>query len=110
MARPKQPIPRYIDPNFPLPEGLIDVAYMPLPDLSDEDLIEVEEIDLEQDFADDFVETLDEPDDAPDVPESFTVVDQIVRFAPDGSQVVDVIIEVEDVEGITKYDVRKTKT
>ena len=42
-------------------------------------------------------------------PNTITVVEQTVRFTPDGRAVVDVVIEVEDVPGIDDYDVRTTK-
>lgn len=42
-------------------------------------------------------------------PNSVTVVEQTIRFAPDGRAVVDVVIEVEDVPGVDNYDVRTTK-
>lgn len=43
------------------------------------------------------------------VPSYITVVEQVVRFNPDGTQVVDVTVEVEDVEGATNYDVKVAK-
>lgn len=106
MARPIQRVPRYIDPNFPIPAGLVDAMYEPLDDVSDEEQLG-DELEDEDEFE--FIDTLDEPDDAPGVPEQFTVISQTARFAPDGSRVVDIIVEVEDIIGITKYDVRKTK-
>ena len=42
-------------------------------------------------------------------PETFYVLDQTIRTAPDGSTVVDVVIEVEDGSNSTEYEVRVTK-
>jgi hypothetical protein len=42
-------------------------------------------------------------------PNSIVVAEQTIRFGPDGRAVVDVVIEVEDVPGISNYDVRTTK-
>lgn len=46
----------------------------------------------------------------PRPPTSFEVVGQIVRTQPDGSQVVDVTLEVPDMPGVKEYEVRVAKT
>lgn len=43
-------------------------------------------------------------------PEMVTVVSTSARQAPDGRTVIDVVIEVEDVPGITQYDIRVAKS
>jgi hypothetical protein len=42
-------------------------------------------------------------------PQTLTIVSQTIRIAPDGSSLVDVVIEVEDIPGVSNYDVRVTK-
>lgn len=42
-------------------------------------------------------------------PNTLTVVSQTVRFTADGRSVVDLLIDVEDVQGAVSYDVRVTK-
>lgn len=51
----------------------------------------------------------DEVGDQLDVPGTFEIISQTVRIGPDGSQVVDVIIDVEEVQGAVKYEVRMSK-
>ena len=43
------------------------------------------------------------------VPEIIGIVSQDVRVAANGTQVVDVIVEVTDIPGITNYEFRVTK-
>lgn len=42
-------------------------------------------------------------------PQFIEIVSQTIRIAPDGSSMVDVVINVEDIPGVTNYDVRVTK-
>lgn len=42
-------------------------------------------------------------------PQSIVIVSQTIRIAPDGSSLVDVVIDVEDIPGVSNYDVRVTK-
>lgn len=42
-------------------------------------------------------------------PESISIVQQVIKFAPDGRAYVDVIVEVENVPGITNYELRINK-
>lgn len=42
-------------------------------------------------------------------PQFIEIVSQTIRIAPDGSTLVDVVIDVEDIPGVTNYDVRVTK-
>lgn len=47
--------------------------------------------------------------DALPTPQFIEIVSQTIRIAPDGSSLVDVVINVEDIPGVTNYDVRVTK-
>lgn len=48
----------------------------------------------------------DELDDALGVPNNMTVISQTFRTAPDGRQVVDVVIEVDEIVDAVRYEVR----
>jgi hypothetical protein len=52
---------------------------------------------------------LEDSEDFIQVPEYVRIVEQQIRFAPDGTAVVDVIIEIDEVASATEYDVRVTK-
>lgn len=103
---------RDFDPNLDLPIGLKNANVVETPQEgivvdSPEDpaVFEFEEV-----FVDEDEEDLNEDfsNDTLDPPESLEIVDQNVRTGPDGRQVVDIIIEVEDVVGAQDYDIRIT--
>lgn len=48
----------------------------------------------------------DEVDDGVGVPQNMTIVSQTFRTAPDGRQVVDVVIEVDNIDDAVRYEVR----
>lgn len=102
----------YLDPNQPRPEGLTDVFY-PEDGVHDpSEYADTEsEIDYQEDTYDDDDSELEEDEvgDELDVPGSFEIVSQTVKTGPDGSQVVDVVIEVEEVPGAVKYEVRLSR-
>jgi hypothetical protein len=94
-------IPKTISRHFEIPEGLIDLQY-------EQD----EYIDGWDDAAEEIVDDTeidDQAGDQPDVPTNFTITQLPVRFGPDGSQIVDLLIEVEDVPEISNYEVHVTK-
>lgn len=93
-------VPYEVDEMFDVPEDVIGLTHG--------EYVETEEWAEENDEFDVIDDTM-EATDAPEVPTGFTVVQQIVRFGPDGSQVVDLVLDVEDIEEIVKYDVRVTK-
>jgi hypothetical protein len=101
---------KVFDPNTPIPFGLSDAAY------DDKELTELPEPDAEIDVQtettndDDSQINEDEVDDELGVPGYFEIVEQVVRTGPDGSQVVDIVIEIEDVPEAEDYQVRVTKT
>lgn len=97
-----------IDPNFAMPEGLSDVVES---GTNTDDFEEPREIDLEIDaFGDDY-EGLQEEEVAGDLepPEEINILPQVVRTAPDGRQVIDVYIEVEEAGNEINYEIRVTK-
>lgn len=97
-----------IDPNFSFPEGLSDVVQI---DANTLDYEEPVEIDLTIDSFGEEYEDLHGEGDGADIPapEYINVVSQTVRTAPDGRQVIDVVIEVESVMGALNYEMRVTK-
>lgn len=106
----------YFDPTLDVPEGLINVKVgyvdededtLPpvAPSQDDWDAIYQSE---EYNEEDDSNEEL-EGEDFLDVPNEIVIISQAVRTAPDGSQVVDVVIDVEEVSGLVDYQVRVTK-
>lgn len=102
-------IMREFDPRLPIPLGLKNVIIKELPD--DEvppDLFNSEEWDEGLDDEDSEIDD-DQIDEELDVPGSFEIISQTIRTAPDGTQVVDVVVDVEEVEGAVNYEVRITK-
>jgi hypothetical protein len=93
---------RDFDPNLEIPLGLKNARVLEKPELP-------EEVDGFTDFDDDTDDDDDLDEDGLGVPDGFTIVDQQVRTASDGSQVVDVIIEIDDIDGALNYEVRLTK-
>ena len=94
----------YLDPTFFIPDGLKEWEYDP-----NRNLVEYEDDGLGND-----TDLVDEGtgSGAPDklqVPDGFRIVSQKVRKLRDGSQVVDVVLYVDDVPGATKYELRVTK-
>lgn len=103
---------RYFDQSLYIPEGLSgvrikesdDAVYYAFPeenpDIDEQtDTMYDEDSELDEDAAEDELE----------VPGHFEVVSQTTRTAPDGSQVVDVVIDVEEVDGASKYEIRLGK-
>lgn len=68
------------------------------------------ELDIQLETLDDEGSELDEnaSNDILEPPGSFEILSQTVRTGPDGTQVIDIVIEVEDMPGATDYDVRVT--
>jgi hypothetical protein len=107
------PAKTVIDPRFDIPEGLDSFVYpdemTPVGnstgDGPDSDTVEIftgEPSDEESDIG-------DISHDAPPVPMDFIVVSQTIRTSPDGRQLVDVIIQTEDIPGVTHLEFRITK-
>lgn len=103
-----------IDPNFPLPPGIVDARY---PNQDEIDQGDVDEITFDGDDAVEanieFVEPNEEQEDNDPAilypPDSLAVVSQTVRMADNGQQVVDVVLEILDVDASIQIDVRMSK-
>lgn len=107
-----------IDPLFAIPEGAEDEFVFSREGTDVEFGDGTEGIDFDDSF--DSAETLESDYDYDDgdgdeyqtplaTPENIQVVSQVIRRAPGGQQVVDVIIQVDDVEEATDYEVQITK-
>lgn len=100
---------RDFDPNLDIPDGLKNAREITNRDgVADPDA----DLNIQFDTAYDEDSELDEDfiGEELGVPNSFKIVSQTVRTGMNGSHVVDVVIEVEDVDGAVNYDVRVTKT
>lgn len=102
---------RDFDPNLAIPIGLKNARVSRLPDVVDDIPEPDAEIDIQEEtlIDDDSDLNEDEIGDELDVPGTFEIISQTVRTDPNGNQVVDVVIDVEEVDGAVKYEVRMTK-
>lgn len=109
-----------VDPLFKVPEGAEDAFAYSREGTDTEEVSTYEVDDLSIDSVDDgYDESSDELDfdDGYDdqngvtleVPNAFSVISQVLRRAPGGQQVVDVIIQAEDVPGAVNYEIQVTK-
>lgn len=98
-----------IDPRFNIPPGVVDMRYKETDAPSDSVSSGAPESGIPGGSGEPFpTETPGRVSDLP-IPNSITVVEQIIKTAPDGTTLVDVIIEVEDSNAfVTQYDVRVT--
>lgn len=107
-----------VDPNFPLPDELQFAVYAEdTPVILVGDDAEGEDNDdafsdvtvvVESDDNSEILE--DESSDELDTPTNIAILSQTVRTGTDGRSVVDVVIQVDEVFGAVKYEVRVTKT
>lgn len=103
-----------VDPNFPLPPGVVDARY---PNEEEVDQGDVDETTFDGDASIEanieFVEPNEgQEDNDPTTmypPDSLAVVSQIVRMGDNGQQVVDVVLEILDVDASIQIDVRMSK-
>lgn len=103
-----------IDPNFPLPPGVVDARY---PNEEEVDQGTVNETTSDGDLLVapniEFVEPVEDQD-VNDIsvlypPDNLAVVSQTVRMGDNGQQVVDVVLEIFDVGESIQVDVRMSK-
>jgi hypothetical protein len=99
---------REFDPNLPIPIGLKNAREKgavsgpgdPNADINIQyDTLDDDDSELDEDYVEDEL----------GVPGVFTIVSQTVRTAPDGTQVIDVVVDVEDIDGAESYELRVTK-
>lgn len=102
---------RYFDPNLDIPIGLKNARVAVAPDRTEYIPDPNADIDFQTETYIDEESELNEEEvgDELDVPGTFEIISQTVRTSPGGSQVIDVVIDVEEVEGAVKYEVRITK-
>jgi hypothetical protein len=96
------------DPNLQIPSDLKNAKIGVKPDVVSDIPDPDANIDPQSESLDDNSSMLveDEPANALDTPSSYTIISQTVRTDPQGNQVVDVVIDVEEVPGAVDYQVR----
>ena len=109
-----------VDPNFSLPPGVSDLGYTNPDDKTDSSLersdetgevisVDYDEWEIGENEATDEGES-NNPGSGLLPPDWVQVITQVMRQTSDGRYVVDVILEVEDIPGVTGYEVGLTKT
>lgn len=105
-----------VDPRLFVPDGVIDLnaksketdpdnpTDIPELDVADETSGEGVVYDSFDDAGRDSTEN-----DTLPAPQYINVVSQTVRFGPDGSALVDVTVEVEEVPGVSNFEIRVTR-
>lgn len=92
-----------IDPMFFIPEGMDDFTYSDRNDLKPDDFA-----DNDPDITYDIDDGGDSTD--PQTPNILGIDSQTLRRTAAGHVLVDVVLLVEDIEGVSNYEVRITKT
>jgi hypothetical protein len=100
-----------LDPNLDLPPDLKNIKFISNPDNNIEMGDATADIDIQSETLDDDDSLTDDEAmvDVLEPPGSFQIISQTIRTGLDGSQVVDVVVEVEDVPGAVSYNVRVSK-
>lgn len=97
-----------VDPMFFIPDGVDELVYDDAERELDVEIVEEESEEIYDDvFLVDDTETSNT--EAPETPDILSVVEQVLRKTSAGNQVVDVVVEVDDIPGISKYEFRVTK-
>lgn len=93
-----------LDPMFYIPEGVDEFVY-------DDRDFDYDASAAEESIDDSFVVDDGDADyfDGPATPEIVEVISQTIRTTAAGNQVVDLVVEVEDLPGLSKYEFRVTK-
>lgn len=99
-----------VDPLFPIPPGVLEFTYaardFPFDPDADRYYSDGEDVSIDEDDTPGGAE--DEERSKPRTPRSFRVIKQNVRTRTDGSQVVDLTVEVETVPFADRYEFRIT--
>jgi hypothetical protein len=104
-----------IDPMFYIPEGVDELSYNDEDtnidvDSSDEEGYVLEFSYDEADAAYDYDGEDIDYSEAPETPQILGVIPpQVIRMSASGSEVVDVILDIDGAVGVSKYEVRVTK-
>lgn len=102
----------WFDPNLYIPEGLKGAQAAPVDEVTL--MLGLEPYEAQENIYDDGEslrddETTDDDEYGLYAPDYLTVIEQVLRTAPDGTQTVDVVLEVSDVAGARDYELRVTK-
>lgn len=93
----------FVNPNYNIPQGLLD----------DFQYDEVFTDEISEEDQDTFAQEQEDGTGGSDLlypPQNFSVVQQDMHYATDGSLVVDIILEVDDMPNVTDYEIRVSKT
>lgn len=95
-----------IDPMFFIPDGVDELNYTE-GNSTGEELVDEVSVDMDvDDYGDPPVDTTETPE-TPDI--LAMVTPHSMHTSDTGAEVVDVVFEVEDIAGVTNYEVRVTK-
>jgi hypothetical protein len=118
MAKRSTPVDRIvIDPLFTIPEGAEEQFVFSREGTDEEINLSEDDFEFSSDLSDlsedEFLEDYDDGFDDQDAvslatPDVFSVIDQQLRRAPGGQQVVDIVIDTEDIEGALNYEIQVT--
>lgn len=90
---------------FYIPEGVDELYYPEVNEVGEPDEEIIVNVDVDE-FGDPPVDDTDHPE----TPDILSMVNpQTLRRLDTGAEVVDVVFEVEDIAGVTNYEVRVTK-
>lgn len=102
-----------IDPRFDVPDGLDSFVYPTESTVPEFVITNSEYSDVVITYPDELsveeTESGEVTSNAPAVPQQFSVISQTIHMSPDGRQLVDVEIQVEDIDGVDHIDFRVTK-
>lgn len=91
-----------IDPMFNIPEGVDELIH-------DEDASDdANDAEGSQEFSEGVIED-EEVDDRPPTPKILGIVSQTIKTLKSGDERVDVVLDVEDIVGVDKYEFRVSK-
>jgi hypothetical protein len=98
-----------VDERFFVPPGIIDVRNVDPDDPEAGGYTDIPSDTSAGSLPVEWVETGEGANSSLPVVQNISIVGQSVRIAADGTTLVDVIIEVDDFNGIANYDIRVTK-
>ena len=97
-----------VDPMFFIPDGVDELVYDDV-----ERTLEVDEVEeSSEEIFEDYLlidETETSSFDGPDTPDILGVIEQVLRTTATGAQVVDLVLDIEEIPGISKYEFKVAK-
>lgn len=107
---PVQKTVKTLPNSFYIPDGVTEFEYGDVDDVFvDGDTTTDENVSDLSDILVDYDVSVVLPDNLIPIPENVTILSQTMRTAPGGQQVVDLIIQVDDIDGVDHFEPRATK-